>query len=172
MTVDGMSDEVLINGMFQHLGISKGEAKRLLAAGAVRVDGDIVRVGKRRAFPLPPLPAGHPTDMPTEKLQAFVTSLRPARDLLINLDQGTLKRVRAYIDRIEQSQPGMGYAPGEADQESLLVAVGGLLDRALTESEADVGLHYDFLTGRLKPSRLVTVRTRIKRAWWTLRRGW
>jgi hypothetical protein len=163
-----VKDSALINAMHDNLNISKLQARRLIDRGAVHIEGDTARVG-RRSFKLPPPSLN---EVPDEQLRAFVTSLRAVRDVKLTLDQGTMKRVRAHMDRVEREQPGVGYAAGESDTDSLRVALGSLLDRALAESEADEGLVYEFLSGHLKVRPSVRLRRRVRQAWKTLRRGW
>lgn len=115
----------------------------------------------------------HLDNVPPEKLEAFVKTLRTARDLTVRLDQGTMLRLRAAMDRVERGQPGLAYPPGEPDDESLQVILLATLDRGLTESERDDGVVYTFLTGQLEPlQRRDALLLRVRRAWHALRWGW
>ena len=103
---------------------------------------------------------------------AFVAALREATPVELSLDAATMRRVRAYIERVDRDEPGLGYEPGEPDEESLRVALGALVDRGLAEGAADAGLYADYLTGDLRERGPDRVRVRVRRAWRLLRRGY
>jgi hypothetical protein len=77
------------------------------------------------------------------------------------------------MDRVEGSQPGLSYPPGEPDEESVRIQLMAALDRGLTESERDDGVRYDFTGGKLVPfTNREVFRVRVRRAWHALRKGW
>lgn len=108
---------------------------------------------------------------PLRAVPDTLTALRPGRTVTLDIDAATERRVLAFIGRVERDEPGLGREPGESEGESFRVALGSLIDRGLAESEDDDGLTVDYMTGRLSRSRRVALRTRLRRAARTLRRG-
>lgn len=99
-----------------------------------------------------------------------ITGILPAAHVEVMLTGAMLRRLRAHMERLESSEPGLGYEAGESDEDSLKSAVSALIDGGLEQAEREHGLVADFLTGDLRPYARPP-KLRAKQAWRMVRHG-